>query len=47
MAKTRQVAVLFPLARAHLTRLLRGITDYAEQHGSYHWPPPIFLYRAS
>ncbi len=35
MAKTRQVALLFPLARAHLTRLLRGITDYAEQHG--HW----------
>ena len=35
MAKTRQVAVLFPLARAHLTRLLRGITDYAEEHG--HW----------
>jgi len=35
MARIRQVAVLFPLARAHLTRLLRGITDYAGQHADW------------
>ncbi|NQT37227.1 MAG: hypothetical protein HQ581_07045, partial [Planctomycetes bacterium] len=35
MAGTRQAAVLFPMARAHLTRLLRGITDYAKEHGRW------------
>ena len=32
MVRTWRIALLFPLARAHLTHLLRGITDYAEQH---------------
>jgi len=35
MARIRQVAVTFPLARDHLTRVMRGVTDYAQQHGNW------------
>jgi len=35
MKKPRQIALLFPMSRPHLTRMLRGITDYAQQHGPW------------
>ena len=35
MAKIRQVALAFPLAAAHYQQVCRGITDYAQQHGTW------------
>ncbi len=35
MAKTRKVALAFPMAHAHLAQVTAGIKDYAQQHGDW------------